>query len=125
MSTSCTKSSILLLYRRVIKGTVNPRFMLIVNSAVIFIFFYFAVYLLLMVLQCRPTAAYWQQFSFPDRYTEDFTCLYEGDVVFSNACISVVTDFLAALLPIFLFVQVRLPKRQKISLAILFGVGFL
>lgn len=103
----------------------NTGFILIVTSAVTFIFFYFVVYLFLMIFQCRPTEAYWEQFSFPDKYTKDFSCLYEGDVVFFNACISVVTDFITALLPIFLFVQVQLPKRQKISLALLFGVGFM
>lgn len=43
----------------------------------------------------------------------------------SNACISVVTDFLAALLPIFLFLQLQMPKRDKYGLGAIFGVGFM
>ncbi|KAK2762735.1 hypothetical protein FQN54_000909 [Arachnomyces sp. PD_36] len=125
ISTSCTKASILLLYGRVIRETVKPGFMRVVKAAVALNFLYFIVYLCLTVFQCWPTQAYWNQFSFPDRYTTDYSCLYEGDVIFSNACVGVITDFLTALLPVFLFVQVQIPRRQKVSLAILFGVGFM
>lgn len=78
-----------------------------------------------MIFQCRPVDAYWKQFSYPDPYTENFSCLFEGAVPMANAIVSVVTDFLTALLPICLFVQVQLPMRQKISLGIVFGIGFM
>ena len=125
VSTSCTKTSILLLYKRVIEGTVHPRFMMVVKLAIASILAYFIVFFLLMFLQCRPTESYWRQFSFPDKYEADYTCFFEGHLPTANAFISVITDFMTALLPIFLFVQVQLPIRQKISLGILFGVGLM
>lgn len=125
ISTSCVKASILLLYKRVIQGTVNPKFMIIVKSAIAVILGYFITFFFLMIFQCWPVASYWKQFSYPDPYTEEFKCLFEGAVPMANAIVSVVTDFLTALLPICLFVQVQLPIRQKISLGILFGIGFM
>ncbi|KFY12264.1 hypothetical protein V492_03982 [Pseudogymnoascus sp. VKM F-4246] len=74
---------------------------------------------------CRPISSYWLQFSYPDPYTEKFSCLYEGSVPISNACISVVTDFFAAMLPMFLFLQLQMPKRDKYGLGAIFGVGFI
>jgi hypothetical protein len=109
----------------VIEGTVHPRFMMVVKLAIASILAYFIVFFLLMLFQCRPTESYWRQFSFPQIYEADYTCLFEGNVPIANAIVSVVTDFIAALLPIFLFVQVQLPIRQKISLGVLFGVGLM
>lgn len=123
-STSCTKSSILLLYKRVIQGTVNAKFILIVKTAIGSIFVYFFVFFFLMIFQCKPTESFWKQFSLMDPYTEDFHCIPESHVPMANAAVSVLTDFVSACLPIFLFVQVHLPIRQKISLGILFAVGF-
>ncbi|KAK2768742.1 hypothetical protein FQN54_000598 [Arachnomyces sp. PD_36] len=124
ISTSCTKASILLLYKRVIQGTVNRKFMIVVKLAIAVNFAYFIVFFFLMIFQCRPVSSFWEQFSYPTPYEEDFSCLFEGAVPMANAIVSVVTDFLAALLPICLFGQIQLPVRQKISLAIVFGIGF-
>jgi len=97
----------------------------IVNGAIVTMFIYFIAFILLMVFQCRPTASFWLQYSFPDVYTTKFTCMFEGKVPLANAIISVTTDFLIGLLPIYLFKDLRIPIREKIALGILFGVGFL
>jgi len=97
----------------------------ILNGAIITMFIYFIVFILLMVFQCRPTASYWLQYSFPGIYTTNFTCMFEGNVPMANAIISVITDFLIGLLPIYLFKDLRVPIREKIALGVLFGVGFL
>ena len=97
----------------------------IVNGAIIIMFMYWIVFVLLMVFQCRPTAAYWLQYSFPKGYTTKFTCMFEGKVPIANAIISVTTDFFIGLLPIYLFRDLRVPIREKIALGVLFGIGFL
>lgn len=97
----------------------------IVNGAIITMIIYFIAFILLMVFQCRPTAAYWLQYSFPDIYKTKFTCMFEGKVPIANAIISVGTDVLLGLLPIYLFKDLRVPIREKIALGVLFGIGFL
>jgi hypothetical protein len=124
-STALGKMSILMLYKRVIAGVARRSFIAVVNGMIIFLVLYTVAFLLLMVLQCRPVASYWRQFSFPDPYTEEFTCMHEGLVPMSNAIISVVTDFITAILPTFLFWQLHMPSREKLALSILFGIGFM
>jgi len=51
--------------------------------------------------------------------------MFEGKVPIANAIISVSTDVLLGLLPIYLFKDLRVPIREKIALGVLFGVGFL
>jgi hypothetical protein len=117
--------SILVLYKRVITGVARRSFIAVVNGMIVFLVLYAVAYLLLMVFQCRPTESYWRQFSFPDPYTEEFSCMHEGIVPISNAIISVVTDFITAILPTFLFWQLHMPSREKLALSILFGIGFM
>lgn len=125
LSTSCSKLSILILYRRVISGVVNYTFIGLVNCAIALLVLYAVVFTFLMVFQCRPASAFWLQYSFPQPYTDKFSCIDASIVPLANACVSVVTDFMAAILPMFLFRQLHIPKREKLGLGIVFGVGFL
>lgn len=124
-STFFSKVSTLLLYRRIMSGSPEQLSINIVNSAIVMMILYWVVFVLLMALQCRPTASYWLQYSFPHAYTEPYTCMFEGKVPMANAIISVTTDFMIGLLPIYLFWHLRVPIREKIVLGILFGVAFL
>ncbi|KFY21591.1 hypothetical protein V493_07275 [Pseudogymnoascus sp. VKM F-4281 (FW-2241)] len=125
ISTTFSKLSAVLLYKRVVVEVSRPAFLHIVNAAIAVQILYGVTFVLLMLLQCRPISSYWLQFSYPDRYTENFSCLHEGLLPMSNACISVVTDFFAAMLPMFLFLQLQMPKRDKYGLGAIFGVGFI
>ncbi|ELR01652.1 hypothetical protein GMDG_00028 [Pseudogymnoascus destructans 20631-21] len=125
ISTTFSKLSAVLLYKRVIAGVSRPAFLYIINAAIAAQTLYGVAFVLLLVLQCRPISSYWLQFSYPDPYTEKFSCLYERSAPFSNACISMVTDFFAAMLPMFLFLQLQMPKRDKYGLGAIFGVGFI
>ncbi|KFX89550.1 hypothetical protein O988_08594 [Pseudogymnoascus sp. VKM F-3808] len=125
ISTTFSKLSAVLLYKRVIAGVSRPAFLYIINAAIAAQTLYGITFVLLMLLQCRPISSYWLQFSYPNLYEEKFFCLYEGLVPISNACISVVTDFFATMLPMFLFLQLQMPKRDKYGLGAIFGVGFI
>src|SRR5438034_3733514 len=102
--------SILALYRRVISGVANRTFINVVNGAIGILVLYIIGFVLVQVLQCRPLDALWLQFSYPHHYTKKFTCLYEGVGPVSNAIASAATDFMTALLPMFLFRQLHFPK---------------
>lgn len=97
--------------------------MVIINLAIASIFSYFVIFSLLSVFQCIPVESFWQQFS--PKYNVEFYCLPESNAPVANAVFSIITDFVAALLPITLFTQIQLPRAQKVSLGVLFGVGFM
>ncbi|PGH02661.1 hypothetical protein GX51_04544 [Blastomyces parvus] len=124
-ATCFAKVSTLLLYKRVVQSTSRRLYMIIVNIALGILTIYGITFVVLMAVQCLPTEAYWMQFSYAVPYTKDFKCMFEGITPMANAIMSVITDFLAAMLPMLLFTQLRLPKMDKIALSILFGVGFL
>jgi hypothetical protein len=103
----------------------NRTFLNVVNGAIGILVLYIIGFVLVQVFQCRPLNALWLQFSYPDHYTKKFTCISEGIGPVSNAIVSVATDFMTDLLPIFLFRQLHLPKREKVALYVLFSLGFM
>ena len=125
LSSGLAKVSILVLYKRVIAGVANRIFNRVVNGAVVIDILYLVGFVLLLLLQCRPVRADWAQFSYPDPYTEKFHCVNEGIGPIANAWISAATDFMTAALPMFVFWQLQLPRREKLTLFLLFGVGFM
>jgi len=64
ISTCCSKVSILLFYRRLTKGTFSRRWKYATIGAIIFVVFYCIAFVLVLVLNCRPTEAYWKSYSY-------------------------------------------------------------
>lgn len=116
--------SILVLYRSVIRGIAKSRFMTVVNGMIVVLVLYTMTFFLLMLLSCRPPQAYWLRFSFPEQYQREYSCFVDGEVQLANAIVSVLTDFITAMLPMFLFWQLHIPLREKVALSVLFGIGF-
>lgn len=54
-----------------------------------------------------------------------YYCIDEGAFIIAAAVISMVQDFMVCILPMVLFLRLNISARQKIALAIIFGVGFL
>jgi hypothetical protein len=125
ISTGLAKVSILALYKRVIADVANRVFNGVVNGVIVIDILYLVGFVLVMLLQCRPVRANWAQFSYPDPYTEKFHCVNEGIGPITNAWISAATDFMTAALPMFVFWQLHLPRRERLALYLLFGVGFM
>ncbi|KAI1911089.1 hypothetical protein LOZ65_006236 [Ophidiomyces ophidiicola] len=124
LSNILTKISILVLYLRVIKGTANKIFLHVVRVAIAILVLYGVSGVVLLCLMCQPLEAYWLQFDLlhpPKGYTcwdESILPMY---AVFFNLC----TDLMTTILPMFLFKQLKMPIREKLSLAAVFGVGFI
>ncbi|KAI2427842.1 hypothetical protein LOZ52_002918 [Ophidiomyces ophidiicola] len=124
LSNILTKISILVLYLRVIKGTANKIFLHVVRVAIAILVLYGVSGVVLLCLMCQPLDAYWLQFDLlhpPKGYTcwdESILPMY---AVFFNLC----TDLMTTILPMFLFKQLKMPTREKLSLAAVFGVGFI
>jgi hypothetical protein len=75
LSTTITKFSILLFYKRVVAGTYSRRFILATRAGIYFNGASAIAFCLMLLLECRLMNAYWKAFG-PD-YKEPYTCSHE------------------------------------------------
>jgi len=127
VSTSLTKISILLFIRRLAHSAVSMKLRIAVYGAILFVILYFLAYFILLFLACRPIAAFWMQADFTWSLENEgkYHCIDEAAQLISAAGVSAAQDFIACGLPMVLFWKARIPRRQKIALALVFGVGFI
>jgi len=126
VSTATTKISILLFYRRLAAGSVSNGFIYSVYAAIAFVVAYFIVFIVNLFIGCRPIYAFWMQVD-PYWNAENdrkYKCFNEANNIIAAAVVSVIQDFIACGMPMVLFWKLRIPKRQKIALGAIFGVGF-
>jgi hypothetical protein len=129
LSTSLTKISILLFYRRLTSGSVTPFFRRVVQASILFVIGYSIAFYITTGFTCRPFSAFWKSVDIhwllqhPEG--TDWTCLNEGAIDLSASVISITQDFLACALPSALFWNLQLPRRQKFALGAIFALGFL
>ena len=115
-----------MLYLRVIRGSANKIFLNVVRVAVAILVAYGTSGAVLMCLMCQPLSAYWEQFDFAKPMSpSQFTCWDEGILPLYSVIFNLFTDLMVTCLPMFLFVQLKMPLREKLSLAAVFGVGFM
>jgi hypothetical protein len=67
----------------------------------------------------RPVKYYWE---YPP--TTQGSCLNEGAVTLVAGILNIVNDLLCAIIPIPLVMRLQMPLRQRISVSLLFGLGF-
>lgn len=129
VATGLTKISILLFYRRIADGSISRWFRIAVLSSITFVAAYMVAFLLALYLGCRPFNSYWNSVNINWIATHvegvDYVCFNEGADDLVASIISIIQDFLACGMPTLLFWKLRLPRRQKIALGGIFGVGFL
>lgn len=146
VSTSLTKISILLFYKRMSDGAVSRTFRYAVRACIAFVVAYMITFVTTLFLTCRPINSYWNQVSLPwaishEEYVcnlhlgqchansgirgTDYHCFNEPADLLAASAVSIVQDFIVCGMPTLLFWKLRLPRRQKIALAAVFGVGFL
>jgi hypothetical protein len=109
------KMSVLLQYRRIFAGTAMKRACLI--GLIIIICWGIALIVSLSMI-CLPIQALWD-------HTVDGRCMPFLPAFFAPAVINMITDFGIFVLPLPAIKSLHLPKRQKIILFFIFGLGFL
>jgi len=122
-STATTKISILLFYRRLTAGTVSTGFLYAVYAAITFVALYYIVFMINLFIGCRPIYAFWWQVD--PFWDEKYKCIDEASNLIAAAIVSVIQDFIACGMPTILFWKLHIPKRQKVALGGIFGIGFL
>lgn len=125
VGTGVTKVSILLFYRRLAANAYTPLLKRAIIGTLWFVILNSTMFTLVVIFYCWPIEAYWKQFSYPIPYDKEYKCLDEGRSIIVCAVMSILTDFLTTLLPLLIFTGLNVPIRQKISLGIIFGLGFM
>jgi hypothetical protein len=123
LGTTCTKISILLFYRRLTSGALPRTFLYIIYSNIAFITAYAIAFGSVLFFGCRPLDAYW--YSALPTYTEEYSCYDEGTAVPIAAIISVITDIIVVSLPCYVVLGMTMHIRQKMTLFVVFGIGFM
>jgi hypothetical protein len=126
-STATTKISILLFYRRLTSNTMSSGFLRCVYAAIIFVVLYYVVFSIVLYTACRPFYSFWQQVdpAWNIRNEGKYHCINEEKDLVAAAIVSVIQDFIACGMPSVLLWKLTMPRRQKIALGAIFGVGFL
>lgn len=118
------KISILFFYRRLTNNSLSRTFIHLVWASIAFVIAYMITFIFTVSFHCSPTSAFWYELSPAWVAAHSYHCNNEGANLLAASVISVLQDFVAALLPIVLFWRLQIPIRQKIVLAAIFAVGF-
>jgi hypothetical protein len=125
ISTSCTKISVLLFYRR-ISIKFSKAFIIATWAGIVYNILYMIAFALVLLLLCSPISAYWNSFNVIWVMTHpNFKCGAENIELPLSGVFSVIGDFYSALLPILVIFNLNLSRRQKWSLYALFSLAFL
>lgn len=125
VSSTLVKISILLFFTRLSPATFTKTYIRILWASIAFVAAYGIAFTVLQIFNCNPVNAFWDQLSLEwMANATPYSCTNEGAGVFVTGIVSIIQDFIAALLPTWLFWSLRIPTRQKIALAVVFLTGF-
>jgi len=123
-ATSAVKISIFLFYRRLTVKVSGP-FLIATWVGIVFNLCYWIAFMLELSLICIPTESFWKQFDPVWAATHHFSCGLERFSAPSSGVLSVIGDFYATLVPLLQIWSMNLPRRQKLALYPIFGLGFM
>ncbi|USW55931.1 hypothetical protein Slin15195_G092500 [Septoria linicola] len=122
-ATVCTKLSVLLFHRRMIKETVDPRWLWALRAAFAFTSCYGVGVILAYMLTCRPLNALW--LAYDPTYTGEYSCASGTNIAVVAGVLSVVSDIIAVLLPCLMLnhYNLNISRKQSIVLNATFCLG--
>ena len=120
---SCTKISILFVYRRISLGSSSRWFVRLTWAAIAFSIIYTIALMLELFFICHPYDSYWKAYDIT--YAHKYKCGNERVPIILSVCLNFVSDIYATVLPMFLVQKLKLSRKQRIGLALLFSVGIL
>lgn len=112
---ACVKVSILLLYLRILRDLNYRKACFVALFVVITVSLWTVIS---SVFFCTPIRKNW------DRSQEGY-CLNQAVVWFTNATLNIFTDLIVLILPLPILPKIKQPRQQKISIYLIFGLGFL
>ena len=125
-STTVTKISILLFYRR-LTDRISTRFRYILYATMAIITCNALTALITYLVGCQPLSATFYQSDPTWRAANKgtFKCYNEQTFVMYLSVFNVVSDFVVCILPLSLFLNLQMHWRKKVELAAIFSAGFL
>lgn len=124
-ATSLTKISILCFYRRMSSGSISSAFIYGVWGLIISVIIYYVVFTFVILFTCTPVEGFWHLYDIAWRTQNELHCRDEGIIIVTIVVISTLQDFIICALPVVLVWNLQIPKRQKLALMALFGMGVL
>ncbi|KAK2002550.1 integral membrane protein [Colletotrichum falcatum] len=115
LSVTTAKLSLLFLYLRL---SPEKWFRIVTMAFVGFATAYALIYLLLIVLSCRPIHASWDLSA-----QAGATCVNKGVIYLVLSGTNIVMDIVCLILPLRIIIPLQMARRQKISLILLFATG--
>jgi hypothetical protein len=106
------------------KDTYSRRWLYAIFAALAANAAFFVASLFVFCFMCQPLSAYWESYNFS--YDKEYTCLDGNILTIVAGALGVVSDVFAVLLPTLMLrhYDLDVPRRQKIGLNIIFGLGF-
>lgn len=123
VSTSATKTSVLLFYRRMVKDTYSRRWLYAIWAALGCNAAFFIAVLVTFCLICQPLSSYWASYNFT--YDKPYKCIDGNVLTVIAGVLSIISDLYAVILPCLMLrhYDLDVPRRQKIGLNIIFALG--
>lgn len=75
-------------------------------------------------LSSRPFYAFWESVDLEWVSTHTYSEIDEGKAILASCIVSVIQDFVVALLPFSIFLRLSITTRQKVALGTVFVFGF-
>ncbi|KAK3722931.1 hypothetical protein LTR37_002076 [Vermiconidia calcicola] len=123
ISTCSTKVSVLLFYRRLVQGTFSKKWRWATIAGMVFTMTYTVVLIIILLVNCSPTEAYWKAFSLT--YNKDWYCHETKALNPVSGVLSMVTDLYSVVLPMAMLRHFEIDRRKKIALNAVFSLGLL
>jgi hypothetical protein len=106
-------------------GSITKTFIYCTWGSIAFVVAYGVTFVLILLLTCRPISAFWHLVDPIWALSHKFACTDEAAEVLVASAISIFQDIIAFALPVMLVWNLQLPKRQKVAVVGIFGVGLL
>jgi len=123
LSTSCTKISILLFYRRLVDRSYSKWIQRGIYLAIGFTVVYLLVFTLFLAFFCSPSTAAWQSLDLS--YNKTYRCADRAIADPLVGFVSAFSDIYAIAIPEIVVSRLKMPRRQKIVLYAVFGAGLI
>jgi hypothetical protein len=113
-------------YRRIVAGTFSKKLQWALWIGIAFVTLYTIALGIFMLNMCDPLEAFWKLYD--PTFERKYRCLsqdVQDDSAIISGCLSVITDFYSVTLPAILIFKVKVTKRQRWGLFVIFGLGYL
>jgi hypothetical protein len=119
--TCLIRISILLFYRRMVKGTFRRRWKWSVWAAIGITVAWTLAFCIMLLVTCDPVEASWKVFD--PTYEKDWKCADTRTSSFVAGVLAVVSDCYSLVLPWAMIWPLEMPRRQKLALNLVFSFG--